>query len=227
MNENNVAVLTVGCDDYVDILELSLYYKDKYWDHSCQWPYLLATQSVKPKREGFDRVVFAGKDSQWTDRLKKALEEINEEYIILLLDDFYWEENIDSEMIYAMIQYMKENNVGSLNFAKCGQERSSIGYTEVKQGEPFRISITPSIWKKEYLEMINYDGINVFSAERVFSENSNEHDEKVVRCSQIKMVHAIRQGTWTKDAYRSFKENKVPISLYKNRGKRPWADLKF
>jgi hypothetical protein len=111
--------------------------------------------------------ILVGPDSFWTSNLKNALEKISEDYLLVLVDDFYLI-NLDKKFNFeTTIKTMKKNNLFHLKFhnipkAKILTDESNI-FAYDKE-EPYCISVC-GFWKKSSLKKLCYEKENAWDFE--------------------------------------------------------------
>ncbi len=103
-----------------------------------------------------------GEDISFSKSLMSYLNSINEEYFILMLDDFMILEEVDNSKIEKAFEFIKSNNGVYLRLVpnpkgdlKINNDFSKI---DVKSQVPYVTSLQMAIWKKEFLmELLKYD----------------------------------------------------------------------
>lgn len=215
-------VIVIGCDEYVDVLEINAIFKKKYWNN-CSMPYMLVTQTIIPQNNVYDKVIMTSQETPWMSRLEKALEQVETPYVCIMCDDYFYSQNVDEGFFESSIEQMKKNNVGLLkiiptNFIR-GFKKISHQYKEYTLNNSFRISYYPSIWNVEYLKKFSGTEYSVWEAERINSISSKKYTEKIwtVYRNELNIVHAIMGGRWTKEVVRFFKKENIPVALYSAR----------
>lgn len=98
----------------------------------------------------------------WGDRLLKCLAEIDDEFVLMMLEDFYYEDVIDTEIIDRCAEYMiADKAILSFQFLpsedaiKNSKSTSYVqkypGFAERNQFGYFKLSAIPSLWRKSGL----------------------------------------------------------------------------
>jgi len=103
-----------------------------------------------------------GEDKSFSNSLMSYLEEIEDEYFILMLDDFVILEEVNNEDIKKAFDFIKSNKGVYLRLApnpkgdiKINKDFSLI---DVKSKVPYITSLQMAIWKKEFLmKLLKYD----------------------------------------------------------------------
>ena len=108
------------------------------------------------------RYINKGEDISFSKSLMSYLESIDDEYFILMLDDFVILEVVDNDKIEKAFEFIKSNNGVYLRLVpnpkgdlRIDNDFSKIG---VKSYVPYVTSLQMAIWKKEFLmKLLSYD----------------------------------------------------------------------
>lgn len=96
---------------------------------------------------------------QWSDRLIKALENINTAYIFYLQEDFFIQKTLSNDLIMKIIGLMKQHDIKRFGIYTKGRNLETIKtgvMIEDKRVEvftrnsPYLISHQPSIWNRKF-----------------------------------------------------------------------------
>ena len=145
-----------------DIWYITDYFLKKYWKVGL---------TITLGANGADKTEFVpknwkyvnnGEDISFSKSLMDYLENVDEEYFILMLDDFMILEEVDNSKIEKAFEFIKSNNGVYLRLVpnpkgdlKINNDFSKI---DVKSQVPYVTSLQMAIWKKEFLmELLKYD----------------------------------------------------------------------
>lgn len=110
---DNCALLICSCDKNEDLWGMFFYYFHKYWS-GCDLPIYLNTESKTFYDKYFKIQSFGmfpnGDDDKWSLRLRRHLERIPEDYVVLILDDFFVREEVDEDELAWCLDEMKRND---------------------------------------------------------------------------------------------------------------------
>ena len=106
----NVALLIIGYDGYVDVWDSYFELLNKYWPSTIRPKTYLVTSVLHPNYDGVE-VISAGENSEWSNKARTALEQINEDYVVLLLEDFFTTRNVDGKKLEHIVNLMEDNNL--------------------------------------------------------------------------------------------------------------------
>lgn len=216
------AVIIMGCDEYADIAILNALFLERYWKNSGRKIYVTETQL--PHDAVFDLEIATEKNMVWSNRLLKALECIEEEYVIMLCDDFFISETVLDEKIDDLIDVCIKNGLGCLKLMPAADRYEPINeqFGNSKTGT-YRLSTMPAIWNAEYLKKIAGLNVSAWDFELRGSQYSTMLKEDVwcTRKIIIPFVHALNGGMWEYAAVRLFRRENIDKELYDKRKRKP------
>lgn len=121
--KGNLAILVISCDNYRDVWKPFFELFSKFWP-DC--PYRLYLGSNKADFEYPDvTVVKSGEDISWADNVRKYLAQIDEEYVLTFLEDFFICRPVPTAAIESAFKTMVKDHIDLFSF------------TLPKKGEPF------------------------------------------------------------------------------------------
>ena len=157
------SILVNTCDSYSDAWPMFFHLLMENWVGDFPKIYI-NTESNEYISEvtGIDIVTLNHKDTEsWGDRLLKCLEKIPDEYILMMLEDFYYENTIKTSIIDDCVLRMEEDkNIMAFELVPCGEvsENPSIkrpepyqGFAERRRFSTFRLVACPTLWRRSDL----------------------------------------------------------------------------
>ena len=185
--KNELSILVLGCLKHEQIAQrmfalLSMYWKEAYESA------LLCTDEADPYLENIapGRVI-AEPSGNYAERIKKGLEALPEDdYVLILLDDYYLTESIDHEAYMKLVDSLSENKISYcklVGLPRCFKKDKRVrGTYRIKKSTHYGISLQPSIWRKEsLLEALSLcKGGNPWQVEAVFSSYQVLHHESCI-----------------------------------------------
>lgn len=149
-----ISVLVMSCDKFEDTWEafFKLYYKyfkNDYKTYIC---------TEKKTCKYGNNIKTQG---SWTKRVREALEQIDTEYVLFMLDDFFIRDYVDKDRINALIKCFKPNTA-VFNFEM--NKHSKIigtmvnGFVNRQNKQMYLCSCQPSLWnRKKLIELLQED----------------------------------------------------------------------
>lgn len=171
-----MAMLVLSCDGYSDLWDDFFNLRDKFWP-DCPFKWYVVTETKDYKRAGVD-VIKCGKDLNWAGRFRKAVEQVEAQYIGIYLEDYFITKKVDNGIIQSLIKVMDTHRVTCINTSDVF--RTIINMEDKKYfkdhlivipgNHRYGLSTESSIWEKQYLlEKIGEDDYSAwrFESDRV------------------------------------------------------------
>lgn len=168
---NDLAIVVMSCDKNKWMLDVFFEFFVKYWDN-CEYPIYLSVDSIDYKYEDLDIYVVNGgmEGTKWCSRLKKTLSVIEEDYILLLLDDFMIEEKVDLKLLTKYLDRVKYNKCSNIVLTTVYPEAN---YTDSKYKEwyhryrygRYKTSLQCGIWDKKVMQNLLVNNENAWEFE--------------------------------------------------------------
>ena len=196
----NCSIIVSSCDSYEDLWKPFINTFNKNWE-DCD----LKKYFITENKEFIDTeflTIKCGLNKNWTDRLLHALSKIDDDYIILMLEDFFLRSKIDNEKVHYFVNYIKENNLNLIRLIKRpGGSLSSNyhpGLMEIQKKDSFRVSTQGSIWNKETLMNLIKTNENIWEFELNGTDRSMIYDNFFCVKENIMTYkhHVIERGKW-------------------------------
>jgi len=200
----NLAVLIPSCDKYAEAWPGFFKLLDKYWPQLDNKIYLIGGKE-KYERENLFNISILNEKS-WSDNVLQALENIEEDYVMIFLEDYYITKPVDQEKLVRFFEIMKQEGAANLVLAPSGEylkkhpDESGVAYMNLKQ--LYRTSLQAVIWKKEILKKLLKSGESPWEFELVGTLRTHEMNESfmiVTKDMPIPYFGVIRKGHWWRD----------------------------
>lgn len=152
---------------------------------------------------------------------KKAIQEIDSEYLLLLLEDYFLSEQVDNnqiETIENFIQSEKPNYLRLVNIPRKRFKKNGSSIQHLFQDEEYGVNLQASIWKKDYLlSVLNEINGSAWDFEISFLKKTlnAEHLEMNKNYASISSILNIRNGVlkgkWLPKTVKHFKKEHIFI----------------
>lgn len=114
INQLSTSIVVCSSQKYRSLIEGFIFFLNKNWSNC---PYDIFFSLEKESMEDLKGITFINSiSSDWSTRLYLTLNVIKSDYIILMLDDYYIFNPIDSKFIQNAIYEMKKSNLDHLSF---------------------------------------------------------------------------------------------------------------
>ncbi len=166
------AILVVSCDLYNDLWPICISSLDRYLDIS-QYKVYLLTNFLDFSYKDVE-VIKTGIDISWSDNLSLALDQIDEEVVMLALDDLIITKSLGAEKLGFLVDQFVDNNMNyfRLNPTPGPDKKINKYFGSVIGSAAYRTSTVFSIWKKEVLKSLLLSGESPWDFELIGSKRS-------------------------------------------------------
>lgn len=142
---SKVAIFIDSFDGYSDIWPTFFKIFDKYWG-KCHYNKYLVTNEKSYSYKGL-KLIKTGPEKNWFDRTLKALEQVKEDYIIFMLEDYFVSKFYNSDIINLIIERMQNENI--YYYQLSGNSKLEKEQQFIQQKLEYPISLQLTIWHKE------------------------------------------------------------------------------
>lgn len=225
----DITLVVSSCDKYSDLWDPFFILLKKYWDP--KMPIVLVTESKKYSFEGLDVRTLdlypEGMIPTWSELQMKALERINTEFVLFVLDDFFLEAPVQEEKIEECIRWMKDDpQIACFNFTQvmpgtnlpCGYP----GFEQRPQKGEYRLNCQIAVWRRETLLKDMRPHENPWIFETLGSKRSYRYkDQKFY--SALPDNHtftydnpgggALNHGKWNQRAVELIERENLPVDV--------------
>lgn len=199
-SKHEFAFVVMSCDEYSDLWEPFFDLKEKYFNLDIN-TYLISN-TTQYKRNS---ILNINADFNWTKRLSESLRRIEEEYVFLILEDFYFTNKVSKSTMYKIFDEICVNHIEYYKlstFSKIpGSNLKGKTYKRIKSSIPYGISVQPAIWRKEWLlELLGTDDVNAWKFEEKLIQYVDKVENKFIdNCfydnrDPLNLKHMVVQG---------------------------------
>lgn len=191
------AVVIASCDSYSETWEPYNTLFERFWP-DCPFPVYLVSNEEEFRSQ---RILSlrVGADVSWSDTVLAALSRIREEYVILMVDDFFLAGPPDSARITAILEWMDRATANCVHLY--GRPRPAARTTDLvgplPPGTYYRASAISSLWRKSVLTNILRSGETAWDFEIRGSLRSGEFEgfySALKPC--FAFINGIIKGRW-------------------------------
>lgn len=205
-HSQDLAVLVISCDKFSSWWDLFFNRMKKFWPDCSFNAYLLTNK--KPYERKDVTTISVGEDRDWSSNLLVALESIEEEYLLLMLEDSPFDYKVDNYAFLSLIEQAKGQRFNYLNL-KASPRPVDIkeGLGKYPAGMMYRTALIPCVWKKSVLKELLVPGESAWQFEIRGSSRSNRFDAFFATSKPVfQLLHCVIKGAIDRRAYKTLKE---------------------
>jgi hypothetical protein len=199
---DNLAIVIPSCDKYHSVWKPFFTLLFKYWPDFQQPVYLISnTKSYDDSRV---KTVLFPKEVSWSDNLSKALGEVKEDYVLIILEDFMINKPINVNQLREHFKVVQEHDVVFLQLVAAPFYPTTLvaeGLRLKCNKEPYQINCQAGIWKKEALKKLLVQHENPWEFEIYGTWRSKKTHCPILSVTDekhrpISYAHAVIGGHW-------------------------------
>lgn len=207
---NDVTLLVTSCDKYEDawhpFFELLFLYGRGF-----PYPIVLNTETKQYHDCHFDvRVINTKGKRTWSERLKNVLDQINTEFVFLVLEDYFLKAEFGFERFEKVLAYLRAHkDVGVVDigprWASNEEEVKKNTLSNdiddgfyVREKDEWNITLVPTVWRKEFLTNLLRDHEDAWAFEYYSGIRAKKTNMKVVRfVTRMPTIYEYDYQVWT------------------------------
>lgn len=214
-------ILVLSCDKNEDLFDAFHHCIEKYYPEHPEIIYAMETK----QNPYYKTICHDIPLERWTERIRKTLEEIDDDQILTIMDDFFIRQPVDTKRIEYLSTQLKDN-IAVFYFEKSfdlkDEETQIIGMKKRQHGSSYEVCVNCGLWQKEKLMNVLKGEHNPWDVEFIqdncgydFYINSGEY---IIDWGYETWVYAgICKGKWCREIIPFFEKEGIMID-YEKRG---------
>ena len=189
MKNNDITILVNSCDLYEDTWYPFFKLLKIQWP-DCPYNIVLNTETKKYTCDFFNvETINSGTDLSWTARLRYVLNQIDSEFILFFLEDFFLQSPVKTEAFEKALQLIRENDdIGLIHYTPVEKEMpipkndlENCFYELPIRKRTLRTRVAVSLFRKDYFLKLLYKDENPWQYERESHIRSMFAGYKIIR----------------------------------------------
>ncbi len=217
MLKDKISILISSCDAFSDLWEEHIKQFRKFWEGEQVEVYLVTDKQTDREIDGVKLIVIDD-GSNMPMRIKKAIEYVGTEYVLLTLDDYFVIDKIESEKILKLVELSENYEIYYLSIYNRRRARKGK-YTDVEILEDldttkkYTVNLYPAIWNVEFLKSTVVEDMSPWNYEVTLSKMANKQGAicKYSNAGVFKILDVVRKGKVLHPAKKYFKKNGIDI----------------
>lgn len=214
MLKGKLTCLIFSCDKFSDLWEGNIKLFNDNWSDRDFESFIVTDKPNDHQIPGI-RIIAAGTDLEWSDRLKYALTFVETEFVFITLDDYFLIKKVDNAKMKDYLSLMIEGRYDYLRFYPRPKRatREEIpghkGVFNVDTTCTYSVNLYSSFWSKKFLVYTVHEPKNAWLFEVSLSQQAVNYGAKCL-CSyneDYKILDVVRKGKILHNAQRFFKKH--------------------
>lgn len=231
---NDVTILVNSCDKYESVWDPFFRLLLKQWPECKNYKFVLNSETKTYNCDFLNvKTVCGGTKVTWSQRLKNVLHQIESEYVLYFLEDFFLLQKVSNDTLLEAVNYMKENaDVGYIGL-KYNPVHNFKNESQVDFSSHFlnkddvitvnRVNSMTALWRKDWLISLLRKHETPWEFEIYGSIRSRRTPQKVMILNNINGVckpvfdygvdikygYGVTMGCWLPKNVELFEENGI------------------
>lgn len=213
------AIVVISFDGYKDLWDTFFECYEKFLP-DCIVPIYLITNNEIPTYPRVT-VVTTGDEVSWSHRVRNALEQIPEDTLLLMLEDYFLCEKTSPERIDGLFRIFAENSYDYLRVIPipAHYKHKPDGSYPLDPSALYGVNLQAAIWKKSYLQKLLYD--DDFSAwefearQKTGSPSRIDGNCAALNYTGLSYLNGVIQGKWYPRTIKKLKKCGIIVSTEK------------
>jgi hypothetical protein len=223
----NLAFLILSCDKYNDLWNGYLYQLNKYFDLDI--PTYFGVNELSPKLNNSKiKIIKSGPDDSWGKSFISIIDQIDEDYILITLEDLYICSKIDHHLMKTAQEMIDGRvNMRHLKYTGFIKGKNNIipGVSILEADTPYRVTLC-GIWNKEYLKSIIQPEETPWQFEINGSARTKMDDGFfALNMPLVKTVNLVEKGFWVRKSIKWAVKQKIPVDPKSRNYKNPIQEI--
>lgn len=205
-----IAIVGIFFDGYYDIWEDFLELISIHWPDCPYDIYIVDNEmDLEFNKKYKVQVIHAGKDAEYSTKVRTAVQNIDADYYLLLLEDFFFERKVKTYQLDDLVSLMAKNGIEYLrmpmfDFSGKGDSvkhlstlDSESSFHFIPSTSEYTISCQPSLWGKNFLKACIGEGnYNAWIFEGIYTYSKFAHTNEFLSKCRIDFnnILGLRHG---------------------------------
>jgi len=219
MFSEDCTILVTSCDAYRDVERPFIRLWRKFWP-DCPFETVLLTETARPDGEeaAFDRTIATGRGKSWCEMLVEGLSQIDTPYVMMVMNDYLLEAQVDTRLVLKRLGQAKEFNAANVRLEPNPPGRRPWPGTdllECPKNVAYCVTCQTGIWNREYLAGLARRNRSAWEFERFgsFMVADEKRPLLVAPRREFPFIDSVHKGYWEKAGVRVCRENGVEVDF--------------
>lgn len=199
--ENKVTLLILSCDKFSDLWDGHIKLLEENWsDRSIDT--VIVTDKPTEKQYKNIRIMSAGSEGEWSDRLAYAINSINTDYIFITLDDYFLIKRVNNDSIKSLIKMMDKERIDYVRLfprPKKATKEKLTGYSKIHKIDTtcdYSVNLYAGIWNRKFLQSTVKKPKNAWQFEVLLHKRAMEYGANcaVSLRNEFEILDVVRKG---------------------------------
>ncbi len=197
----NMTMLILSCDKFSDLWDGHIKLLEENWPDRDMETFIV-TDAPSDKSYPGIRIIDAGADVEWSDRLDFALKQVKTDYVFITLDDYFLIKKVDDQSISDLLVMMEKEKIDYVRLfprPKRATLEELPGYKGIRRIDnscDYSVNLYSGLWKKEFMESCVRIPLNAWKFEVSLHIRAEEYNANCVvsHRNEFQILDVVRKG---------------------------------
>lgn len=212
--KNKMTMLILSCDKFSDLWDGHVKLLEQNWPDRNLETYIV-TDSPTNKTYPHVKIISAGKECEWSDRLAYALKQVKTDFVFITLDDYFLIKPVQQQAIVSLLEMMEKEKLDYVRLfkrPKRATRQELAGYPGIYHIETtcdYSVNLYAGIWKKDFLVNTVRLPLNAWKFEVSLHKRAVEYGAKCVVSlrNEFQILDVVRKGKLLHKSAHYFKQH--------------------
>lgn len=214
MLKDKITCLIFSCDKFSDLWDGNVMLYNKNWANRDFETYIV-TDKHSDKELDEVKLICAGSDVEWSERLKIALQYVKTPYVFITLDDYFLIKPVNSKTINVYINLMANRGYDYLRLfpdpvhSAKEEIKGYKGVHRIDNSYEYSVNLYQGIWNLNFLQYCVREPQNAWHFEVSLRDSAISYNAKCIVSlnADYKVLDVVRKGKLLRNAVRYFKKH--------------------
>ncbi len=210
----NMTMLILSCDKFSDLWDGHIKLLEQNWPDRDMQTYIVTDAPTNKNYENI-KIIEAGTDTEWSDRLSIALRFVNTDYVFITLDDYFLIKKVSDSSITQLISMMSDEGIDYVRLFKRPKRATReelSGYSGINRIDTscdYSVNLYSGIWEREFIEFCVKKPLNAWKFEVSLHKRAKEYGANCVvsHRNEFEILDVVRKGKLLHKSARYFKKH--------------------
>lgn len=212
--KNKMTMLILSCDKFSDLWDGHVKLLEQNWPDRNLETYIV-TDSPTNKTYPHVKIISAGKECEWSDRLAYALKQVKTDFVFITLDDYFLIKPVQQQAIVSLLEMMEKEKIDYVRLFKhpkraTRQELAGYpGIHHIDTSYVYSVNLYTGIWRTDFLKYTVEEPKSAWSFEVSLAKKAQKYNANCVmsKNNEFLILDVVRKGKILHAANRYFKKH--------------------
>lgn len=213
--DENITIIILSCAKFSDLWANNVFLLNKFWPNHPKFLIISDGEALHPFNNHENLKIY---NSEPSNRLIAAIEEVTTKYVFLTFDDYFLKDNVDQKHLIKIFDFIITNNVDYCRFFKKPKIKTKVnelGLRKLPLHNVYEVNMYPGIWKVDSLKKVLVPDEDIWKTEVRLTKRARENELfcfAYLKDNVFPFEDIVRKGKYLRHGLKFIKKNKLYVS---------------